>query len=90
MIGHTTRKLRGADMKRIIRLPEVMSNTGLKRSTIYKLMAMKSFPIQVSLGAKSVGWVESDIEEWIQTRIAQSHPRLDVMSHTERTYANGQ
>jgi prophage regulatory protein len=59
-------------MHRILRLPEVMNNTGLARSTIYKMVAAKSFPIQISLGAKSVGWLESDIQGWIENKISSS------------------
>ena len=59
-------------MHRILRLPEVMNNTGLARSTIYKMVAAKSFPIQISLGAKSVGWLESDIQSWIEDKISSS------------------
>ena len=59
-------------MHRILRLPEVMNNTGLARSTIYKMLAAKSFPIQISLGAKSVGWLESDIQSWIEDKISSS------------------
>jgi len=59
-------------MYRIVRLPEVMQHTGLARSTIYKMIAAKTFPNQIPLGTKSVGWLESDIQNWIQERILQS------------------
>jgi len=75
-------------MHRILRLPEVIKNTGLKRSTIYKLMAAQDFPIQISLGAKSVGWLESDIENWILNRISQSQTALKSISQTGENYAN--
>jgi len=65
-------KINGAAMHKILRLPEVMKNTGLARSTIYKMVAAKNFPVQISLGVKSVGWLESDIQNWIQDRISQS------------------
>ena len=60
-------------MHKILRLPEVMRNTGLARSTIYKMIAEKIFPNQISLGVKSVGWLESDIQNWIQEKISQSN-----------------
>lgn len=59
-------------MHKIIRLPDVMKYTGLARSTIYKMMATNSFPGQIALGSKSVGWVEAEIEQWIKERISQS------------------
>lgn len=54
---------------RIIRLKEVMDSTGLARSTVYKYVAESSFPKPVSLGDRCVGWVESEIHDWIMERI---------------------
>jgi len=54
---------------RIIRLKDVMDLTGLARSTIYKYIAAKTFPIPLSLGDRSVGWVESEVHGWILERI---------------------
>jgi prophage regulatory protein len=56
----------------ILRLPTVKARTGLSRSTIYLRVSDGSFPRPVSLGARAVGWVESDIEEWISRKIRQS------------------
>ena len=56
---------------RIIRLAEVMSRTGLGRSTIYKLMSEDLFPRSVELMPRTVGWVETEVEEWILERIAR-------------------
>ncbi|MCT5252112.1 AlpA family transcriptional regulator [Pseudomonas aeruginosa] len=54
---------------RIIRLREVISATGLARSTIYKLMGTNEFPQSVLLVGRSVGWVESEVQAWIQSKI---------------------
>ena len=59
-------------MYMILRLPEVVKSTGLARSTIYKKMSANEFPKPISLGVKSVGWLESDIQNWIQERISKS------------------
>jgi prophage regulatory protein len=56
----------------ILRLPAVKARTGLSRSTIYLRVSGGSFPRPVSLGARAVGWLESDVEEWISHRIEQS------------------
>ena len=55
----------------ILRLPKVMVRTGLSRSTIYARMNANppTFPAPVNLGERAVGWVESEVEEWIQARI---------------------
>ena len=56
---------------RLIKLKDVMHNTGLARSTIYKYIAENLFPKPVSLGTRSVAWVEEEIEEWILDKIEQ-------------------
>jgi len=56
----------------ILRLPTVKARTGLSRSTIYLRVSDGSFPRPVSLGARAVGWIESDVDEWISCRIQQS------------------
>lgn len=55
---------------RIIRLKDVIDSTGLGRSTIYKYIAEGAFPKPVSLGERSVGWVE-EVHEWILARIEE-------------------
>jgi len=54
---------------KILRLPDVITRTGLSRSTIYLQISDNRFPRPVSLGARAVGWLESDIDRWIETRI---------------------
>lgn len=54
---------------RILRLPEVMSRVGLHRASIYKHMAEGFFPHPVPLGARAVGWIESEIDAWLAARI---------------------
>ena len=56
---------------KILRLGAVIESTGLARSTIYKLVGSGGFPKPVPLVGRSVGWVESEVQEWIKDRIAQ-------------------
>ena len=58
--------------EKIIRLQAVKARCGLSRSTLYNRIAAGEFPTPVSLGARSVGWVESEINEWITARISAS------------------
>lgn len=54
----------------ILRLPTVKARTGLSRSTIYLRISQGTFPKPVKLGgARAVGWVEADIQEWVQRQI---------------------
>jgi prophage regulatory protein len=56
----------------ILRLPAVIKSTGLSRSTIYLRLAEGKFPRPVNLGARSIGFVESEIDDWIAERIRAS------------------
>ena len=56
---------------RLIRLDEVMHLTGLKRSSIYRMKGEKRFPESVSIDIRTVGWVESEVKAWIESRIAE-------------------
>ena len=56
---------------KIIRLNQVKDVTGLGRSTIYKYIAEGSFPKPISLGDRCVGWLESEIYDWILARVAE-------------------
>ncbi|EMW0554120.1 helix-turn-helix transcriptional regulator [Pseudomonas aeruginosa] len=55
---------------KIIRLSGVIETTGLARSTIYKLISEGGFPRPVPLVGRCVGWLESEVQEWIKSRIA--------------------
>jgi prophage regulatory protein len=57
----------------ILRLPAVRHRTGLSRSTIYLRVAQGSFPTPVKLGgARAIGWIEAEIEEWVSKQIERS------------------
>ncbi|HCG6538007.1 TPA: AlpA family transcriptional regulator [Vibrio parahaemolyticus] len=62
---------------RIVRLKEVMAITGLSRSTIYERMSMDEFPANVNLGGSAVGWLESEVCEWIDSRVRLRDSRLN-------------
>ncbi|AIW20450.1 AlpA family transcriptional regulator [Vibrio coralliilyticus] len=55
---------------RFLRIQDVMSLTGLARSTIYKFMDEDVFPKTIPLGGRAVGWLESEIEEWMESRLS--------------------
>ena len=57
---------------RILRLPMVIELTGLSRSTIYLHIKDGEFPKPISLGRRAVGWLESDIQQWLDQRIEES------------------
>nr|WP_325252372.1 AlpA family transcriptional regulator [Amylibacter sp.] len=53
---------------RILRQREVMHLTGLSRSTIYRRIQSGEFPSQIKLTARLVGWRQSDLQRWLDTR----------------------
>ncbi|MFP7836552.1 helix-turn-helix transcriptional regulator [Pseudomonas aeruginosa] len=69
---------------RIIRLKEVIDSTGLARSTIYKYIKENTFPKPVSLGDRCVGWVDSEVHDWILARIEERDSAEDSSARPGR------
>ncbi|MDE0533338.1 MAG: AlpA family phage regulatory protein [Albidovulum sp.] len=59
-----------APYERLLRIGEVMRMTGLAKSTIHLKWRKGEFPSPVKLfeGGRSLGWKQSEIREWIQSR----------------------
>jgi prophage regulatory protein len=55
---------------RFLRLPDVMSRTGLGRDAIYKLGREGKFPLRVKITEVATGWVESEVDAYLTARIA--------------------
>lgn len=53
----------------LIKLNEVRARTGLSRSSIYAFIDKGTFPAQVKLGERSVAWVDSEIEGWVESKM---------------------
>jgi prophage regulatory protein len=56
---------------RILRLREVRAKTGRSQSSIYADMKAGTFPRAVPIGGHAVGWLETEITEWIRERVAE-------------------
>lgn len=57
---------------KILRLPVIKELTGLSRSSIYLRISNGEFPSSISLGGRAVGWLEADIESWLDEKILSS------------------
>ena len=57
----------------IWRLPEVLRQTGLSRSTVYEMIARGEFPRQVQLGRRAVGWIAEDVVPWVHAKVDSKH-----------------
>jgi prophage regulatory protein len=51
---------------RILRIRTVLDRTGLTRSTLYRKVAEGSFPRQVAISRRCVGWRASDLDAWLR------------------------
>lgn len=55
----------------LIRLTEVQRRTGYSRAWLYRLLSENRFPKPVKIGSRAIAFVESEIETWINERIAE-------------------
>ena len=62
---------------KILRLPAVKERTGLSRSSVYQKIGSGEFPKAIPLGARAVGWLESEIDAWIETKVAAARRRKE-------------
>jgi prophage regulatory protein len=76
----------GSRPLQFLRQPAVERVTGLPRSSLYWLIAQNDFPRPVPLGKRAVGWVESEIEDWLRKRVARRDSR-DSRPEAQRTEA---
>lgn len=60
------------NIKRFIRVPEVLNRVGFSRTTLYERIKEGNFPDRVKIGPRCVAFVESEIDEWIETTIRNS------------------
>ncbi|MEL4428328.1 AlpA family transcriptional regulator [Shewanella mangrovisoli] len=55
---------------KLIKLKEVIEITCLTKATIYRMIKEGTFPKQLSLGDRAVAWVEKEVFNWVEERIA--------------------
>lgn len=58
-------------LDRVLRLKQVREMIGLSRSTIYRSIALGTFPAPIPLGPRSVGFLESEVRAWVAANIVQ-------------------
>jgi len=55
-----------------LRLDDVLKTTGLGRSTVYRMVAARTFPAPVKLAKRAVGWRQDDVRQWANGRPSTS------------------
>ena len=81
MAARNETAIREAKEIRILRRKQVEARTGLSRSSIYARLKHNpkrpgdfdpTFPKPVSIGAKAVGWIEAEVDDWLVEQVAKS------------------
>lgn len=67
----SAKTLRRERERRVLRLPEVEQRTGLGRSWIYDAVARGRFPRPIAIGKRAAGWLEHEVDAWLDERIAE-------------------
>ena len=58
----------------VLRWPEVAKIVPISRSHAHALAAQGKFPKPIKLGSRASGWLESEINDWLAERVAESRP----------------
>jgi len=58
--------------QQILKLIEIKKDTGLSGSSIYRMAKAGTFPKPIKLGERSSGWIASEVDQWLNERIAAS------------------
>jgi len=56
---------------KILRRPALEGKVNLSRSTMYSMIKQGKFPRPIKLGPRSVGWIETEIDAWLESRLQQ-------------------
>lgn len=73
------------DPIRILRLAQVREITGLGKTTLYELQSQGAFPMRVKITDHCVGWVEQDVQTWLERRVALSARHTALMSEASNS-----
>ena len=57
--------------RRILRRAEVTMRTGLSNTSIFRLIQRGEFPAAVPLGRRAVGWLEHEVNAWLDVQAAR-------------------
>lgn len=68
----------------VLRLPQVSDYTGLSKASVYRQVKEGTFPRPIRLGSRAVGWLTTEVTEWIAAR-----PRVDTWDRQRRDVSGG-
>lgn len=56
---------------KLLRINEVIATTRLGKTTIYGMIKTSEFPKPIPLGKRTVAWLDSDIQKFVENRISK-------------------
>jgi len=56
-------------IERILRLPTLLAAIDISAATLWRWVKDESFPKPISLGGRSVGWLQSEVQAWVKARV---------------------
>ncbi len=65
---------------KVLRQREVVARVGYSRMHIARLEKAGLFPKRIHLGPNSVGWVEAEIDAWIEAKVAERDSIVDAVA----------
>lgn len=68
--------------QRILRLKSVLDKTGDSKAGLYSKLARGVFPKPIKLSDRAVGWLESEVEQWISDRVKFTREREEEVTPT--------
>jgi prophage regulatory protein len=68
--------------RRILRLPAVLSKTGVCADTVYRWARNNKFPKPTKLGERASGWFEDEIDAWLEQRATARNTSLTTVPRT--------
>ena len=54
----------------VVRMPDVVTMTGMSRPTVYRMIKDGMFPASIKLSPGAVGWLRTEIEQWVADKLA--------------------
>ena len=56
-------------MSRILKVKQVAEEINVSVPQVYKLVSLGRFPKPIKLGERGSGWLTSEIDAWLQSRV---------------------
>ena len=69
-------------MAQLLRLPQVLGRVGLRTTRLHQLIGDRSFPAPIKLGKRSIAFIESEVDAWIEAQALK--PRADIRTKSPK------